>query len=66
MSGILQRSQGELGSRDDMRLRLRSNTCERNIDDMKGEGRDPRVFIPEARIEKCVKSRLGTEKRSLE
>lgn len=56
MSGILERLEEERGSRDDRRKRLRSNTCERNIDDKE-------VFTSEARIKKSVKSRLGTQKR---
>ena len=44
MSGILERLEEERGSRDDRRKRLRSNTCERNIDDKE-------VFTPEARTE---------------
>ena len=36
----MKRSEEDLGSRDDRRIRLRSNMCERNITDIK------RVFTP--------------------
>lgn len=64
MSGILERWEEELGSKDDRRIRLRSITCERNINDIKGkeEEREQGVFTPEART-KCHKQPGNRKKK---
>lgn len=45
MSGILEKLEEELGSRNVRRLKLRSSTCERDIDVIKTKG-ELTVFIP--------------------